>query len=199
VITGSPGRYNPSKGSYLPPEGYSSWSAYADKKGIQFSGSMFVIQPDGQKLAFSELPSQTISADMPEIEAPAESQDESEGYQARTTQDNVDENRPVRQEESFFPSMQILGGFVAVLGIAAVAVSLTILSMGLAAVIGVSAAASLAAVGIGSGASAAILGGSGLAATLAGTGLFANSGTSGATTGKENKPSDDNPEPDFTP
>ncbi|MBL7480615.1 hypothetical protein [Legionella bononiensis] len=51
VITGVQGVYNPKNGSYEPPQGYSNWQALAKAKNIHFSGAVYVVSNDGQKIA----------------------------------------------------------------------------------------------------------------------------------------------------
>lgn len=132
VITGVKGQYNPVTGSYAPI-GFANWQALAATNGVQFSGPMFVVDENGNK---RELTAQPVHSA------------------------NVDEEPQLTEASSFdlsclVPSMQVLGGFVAALGVAAVAASITMLILGTA--------------GVGA---LAVLGVVGVAATLTGIGMF---------------------------
>ena len=74
--------------------------------------------------------------------------------------------------DSTIPSMQILAGFISVLGIACVATAVAILTIGIAPLLGSAAAATLASIGMGVKATSAVIGGVGVASLIGGMGLF---------------------------
>lgn len=162
VLTGSAGRYDAATGSYLPPMGYANWQQFAQHHKLQFNGPISVVKDNGQKYSITEvlLP---VDANIPGndywlgvqhtddgISAKDNSALDTFGKTAHQFEDDV-----IIDSSDFIPSMQILSGFIAAVGVAAVTTAVTLFSLGMI-----------------PGATAALVGTIGAAAMLTGFGLF---------------------------
>lgn len=67
VVTGVAGTYNPKKGSYEPPQGFSTWHSFANSMQLHFLGTIYVISNEGEKVSLIDAAEQSKREDTVEF------------------------------------------------------------------------------------------------------------------------------------